>query len=589
MGYTKWAFAAAPRDFSLRPPTRLLVNLASWRAALIGALVAAFATLPGLGMGTLWDNSETAYGEVAREILMSHDWVVMHLNGAPWYVQPPLYFWIAAVFGKAWGISEFSLRLPAALATIAMAAGVGYVVARVASARAAILAATILSTALMQAVLGRLAIMDALLDLAVMLAILAWFGALRTGDARFWYGGWIALALGTLTKGPVAFALAFLVVAPWVLLTQRAGERIAWPSVQRWLLGLALFAAVLAPWAIALVRAAGPLAFGELVLHYTVGRYLGTIENQSGPLWYYVPVVILGFFPWFAFLVPATLEALRDARGGAARDARTATGAESTASLSRLALVWAILPFVFFSFAKTKLPNYIALELPAFAILVALWFDRAVDRIDRRGVLAWTAVVPLTICGIAFAIWAFSHDNKLIADLQQIRNDFVALGFVMLFGSLACFGLLLVRRTAWVAPFALSAASVLVVLIIAVLGEPLVERFKPIPELAKAIDRERGPGDTIAIQGVSGGNALVFYTQPHVATLDVPGDATTTPGSDPRSVICGAARAFVVTTRKRPSPDPTYGRMRRAIATSNKDVLFLYDGPPCEARQAGGR
>jgi hypothetical protein len=52
-------------------------------------LVAALATLPGLGIGTLWDNSETAYGEVAREILIYHDPIVLHLNGQPWFVQPP--------------------------------------------------------------------------------------------------------------------------------------------------------------------------------------------------------------------------------------------------------------------------------------------------------------------------------------------------------------------------------------------------------------------------------------------------------------------------------------------------------------------
>ncbi len=539
--------------------------------------MAALATLPGLGTGTLWDNSETAYGEVAREILITRDWVVMHLNGAPWYVQPPLYFWVAAAFGKLGGISEFTLRLPSALATIVMAAAVGYAVARVAPVRAAVLAATILSTALMQAVLGRLAIMDALLDLAVMLAILAWAGALRTGAGPLWYGGWVALALGTLAKGPVALVMTLLVVAPWALWTRASGGRLVVPGVTRWLAGAGLFVALLAPWAIALDRAAGPVAFGELVLHYTVGRYLGTIENQSGPLWYYVPVLILGFFPWFAFLVPAAREALRDTRPS------DVTG---NGDLSRLGLVWAIVPFVFFSFAKTKLPNYIALELPAFAILVALWFARAVDRVDRRAALAWTAVVPVTICGIAFAIWAFSHDNKLIADLQQIRNDFLALGFVMLFGSLACFALLLVRRVAWLAPFALAAASVVVVLIIGVLGEPLVERFKPIPVLARIIARESRPGDTIAIQGVSGGNALVFYTHPRVATLDGPGERATTVQDDPRRAICAASRVFVITTKKRPAPDPTYGRTRTTLATSNKDVLFRYDGPPCEVQDA---
>ncbi len=73
------------------------------RAAIVGAVVAALATLPGLGVGTLWDNSETAYGEVAREILLTHNWIVMHLNDVPYFVQPPLYFWAGAAFSLLFG------------------------------------------------------------------------------------------------------------------------------------------------------------------------------------------------------------------------------------------------------------------------------------------------------------------------------------------------------------------------------------------------------------------------------------------------------------------------------------------------------
>src|SRR5581483_10308915 len=124
------------------------------RAALIGAVIAALITLPGLALGTLWDNSETAYGEVAREILLTHDWVVMHFNGLPYFVQPPLYFWFGAVVAKLIGVGTLALRLPAALATIAMGAMTGYAVTRQAGSRAGIFASVILSTSLMQAVVG---------------------------------------------------------------------------------------------------------------------------------------------------------------------------------------------------------------------------------------------------------------------------------------------------------------------------------------------------------------------------------------------------------------------------------------------------
>jgi 4-amino-4-deoxy-L-arabinose transferase-like glycosyltransferase len=534
-------------------------------------MVAALATLPGLGIGTLWDNSETAYGEVAREVLLYRDPLVLHLNGHPWFVQPPLYFWIAAGFARLFGIGEFALRLPSALATIASSAAVGYVVARLASARAAILATVVLSTSLMEVIVGRLAIMDALLDLAVALAILAWFGALRGGHRRWWYAGWAALALGTLAKGPVAVLIPALVIGVWVFWERRAGAVLRFPSLATWALGLAVYCALVLPWALALYAAAGPVALSELVGHYTIGRYLGTIENQSGPLYYYVPVVILGTFPWFAFLVPATLDAFAEARRN------------REASLARLCLVWAVLPFVFFSFAQTKLPNYIALEMPALAILVAVWFERVAARDDRRSALIWTSIVPWTIGGLAFAIWAFSHDNKLLRDLHDVRFALGGFGLAIFLGSALCFVLLLARRSAWLAPFGLGATSLAAMLILVLLGEPLAERFKPIPPLALAIEGMRRAGDVVAIQGVSGSNALVFYTQPQIAIVDGPNGSDAGSETDPRLAICNAPRAFVVTSRNRPDPDPTYGRDRRIVASAGNDVVYLYDGPRCAA------
>jgi hypothetical protein len=96
------------------------------------------------------------------------------------------------------------------------------------------------------------------------------------------------------------------------------------------------------------------------------------------------------------------------------------------------------------------------------------------------------------------------------------------------------------------------------------------------------IERARQPGDVVAIQSVSGGNGLMFYTRPGIAILNGPADVSNDSPNDPRRAICSAPRAFVVTSKKRPPNDPTYGRMRHAIATSNGDVLYLYDGPPCK-------
>ncbi|HVA32497.1 MAG TPA: glycosyltransferase family 39 protein, partial [Candidatus Baltobacteraceae bacterium] len=222
------------------------------RAAFVGALVAALITLPGLGVGTLWDNSETAYGEVAREILLGHDWIVMHFNGLPYFIQPPLYFWLGALCAMIWGPTSFALRFPASLATIALAALTGYAVARQAGTRVGIYASAILSSCLMVAVIGRLAIMDALLNLTVAAAIFWWFRALETGRDRYTVYGSIAAALGFLAKGPVAPVMALLVIVPFFLWNGRH-ERMYVPSLRAWAVALLAFVAIALPWPLALV------------------------------------------------------------------------------------------------------------------------------------------------------------------------------------------------------------------------------------------------------------------------------------------------------------------------------------------------
>jgi 4-amino-4-deoxy-L-arabinose transferase-like glycosyltransferase len=527
------------------------------RAGLLGALFAALVTLPGLGVGTLWDNSETSYGEVAREILLTHDWTVMHLNGQPWFVQPPLYFWIAALFAKLLGVGALAMRLPSALATIAMGGAVGYATARIAGGRAGMIAAVVLSTSLMQAVVGRLAIMDAILDFAVAAAVLWWYrafeptGTPRRRDTAFICGA-IALAVGTLAKGPVAPVIVVLVIGAWLAWEARAG-RLAAPRRRAVAIALLAYVVVTLPWFLALAHAVGPSAIGVLIGHYTVGRYTGVIENQRGPVWYYVPVLILGFFPWIAFLPVAAIAAWQAARapGG---------------SFARLALVWAVLPLAFFSFASTKLPNYVALLVPALAILVALWFERVAEGGRRRAAVISAATIPLFIALIAIAGAVFARTNKL--DIGPVRGELTVLLAMMLIGSVATV-IATSRRTSlsW-APFVLGLTNGVLVLFGALIAEPAAERLKPIPPIARTIDARREPGDAVGVHGVSGGNALIFYTEPPV--IDVMRNA------DFLRAACADRRLWLVAT---PVEATRLGALARERSRDAAVVLVAPPGP----------
>jgi 4-amino-4-deoxy-L-arabinose transferase-like glycosyltransferase len=545
-------------------------------AAWIGAIVAALITVPGLWVGTLWDNSETAYGEVAREILLTHDWVIMHLNGVPYFVQPPLYFWLGAAFALVMGPSAFALRLPSALATIALAAFTGYAVARQAGTRVGIYAAVILSTCLMQAVIGRLAIMDALLDLAVAMTVLWWFRGLETGEDRYIVYGWLAAGGGFLAKGLVAPVVALLVIAAFYVWNRRC-ETMKTLSVRGWITGLVVFLAIVAPWPIALVWRDHFFPLEKLIGEYTLGRYTGVVENQSGPVWYYVPVVILGFFPWIAFLPMAIVYGIRALQTGSQEP--------RLARLARLAFVWMIVPLLFFSFAQTKLPNYIALEFPALAIMTALYFEGVVRKGASRSAIVSAATVPVTIGALAFAIWVFTRINRLTAEVAVAVPPLLGMAVAIFLGSLITALLVARARSAQMAPYALALAVLVAVDVVAVRVLPHAEAFKPVPRLAELIERERSPGDIIAIQNVSGGNALLFYTHPVVRVLAAAGDADPqNDGIDPRVLICSAPRAWVIAPAARPAYDPTYGRRRRIIAVDRNAALLLYDGPRCSSR-----
>jgi 4-amino-4-deoxy-L-arabinose transferase-like glycosyltransferase len=550
------------------------MRLVPARAALLGALFAAIVTLPGLGNGTLWDNSETAYGEVAREILLTHDWVVMHLNGHAWFVQPPLYFWIAALFAMVLGAGETAMRLPSALATIAMGAAVGYATARIAGGRAGTVAAIVLSTSLMQAIVGRLAIMDALLDLFVAAAILWWFRALEPLDpdalepgkrSTAFLLGAVALGLGTLAKGPVAPVVVVLVVGLWLAWEWRAGSGLVIPRGATVAAAAGLFLVVTLPWFVAQALRVGPDATRELIGHYTIGRYTGVIENQRGPWWYYVPVVILGFFPWVAF-VPVAL-------GHAFAVARTRDGA-----FARLAIVWAVVPFVFFSFAQTKLPNYVALILPALAIVVALWFQRIRSGDDRWPGVVSAATIPLFIGALGFAAEAFIRSNRLEMASGVVLPEFEVLAVAMLAGSIVT--LLAMTRPRWIAiaPYVLGATAGGLVLFIALIAEPAAEAFKPIPAFARTIQALRTPRSVVALRSVSGGNAIVFYTRPGVLSLD-------DPEADFVALICRAPDVFVVTRASDAgalvASAERHGRRAAVLQRAARDAMVRVDGPGC--------
>ena len=137
-----------------------------------------------LGVRPLSSPDEVRYGEIAREMIASGDWVSPHFNGARYFEKPILGHWLNSVSVAALGESRFAVRLPVALAT-GLSALIVFLLARRFLARStAVLASAIFLTTLIVAGCGSVAVLDAFLALFVTAAVGAYYVAVTAETRR---------------------------------------------------------------------------------------------------------------------------------------------------------------------------------------------------------------------------------------------------------------------------------------------------------------------------------------------------------------------------------------------------------------------
>ena len=341
-----------------------------------------------LGTPGLFDADEPAYAQAAREMLTTGDWITPHFNGQPRFDKPILFYWLITLTYRVLGVTEFAVRFWSALAAVILVLVIARAARRWFGPPADLLAGLAFMTSLLTALLARAAVTDMLLTLFVTLAILAGVEALSESPekGRWWATtGWAAMGLAVLVKGPVGLVIPGMALGGALLVLRELRRGLI--RLLPWQ-GLALFAAITIPWYV-LVLAANGWAFVQgFVIKHHVTRYTGVVSSHAGPLWFYLPVALVGFFPWSGFLPRAIWQAGAVARG---REAR-----ERADRLLLACACWAIGVFIFFSFAGTKLPSYLFPAFPAMALLVSSTtisnFKLTTDNLPTTGNSQWSVV-----------------------------------------------------------------------------------------------------------------------------------------------------------------------------------------------------
>ena len=301
----------------------------------------------------LFNPDESRYSEIAREMLASGDFITPRLNDLVFFDKPILYYWLQAFSMKWFGINEWALRFfPAVFGVIGCLCLylTGYAMF---SRKTGVYSALILASSPLYFFASHYANMD--LEVAVLITACLCCCWVATNDKyatqRPWllYSAYLFSALAILTKGLIGIVFPAMIISTWIVFTNQ------WQFIKQMRLftGLILILAITLPW-FYLVQKANPnfLHYFFVIQHFE--RFISSDFNSKSPIWFYLPIVLLGTFPWVFVIIPAMINASKRCL--------------KDPSLLFL-LLWAGLIFIFFSTPKSKLIGYILPVIPPLVLI----------------------------------------------------------------------------------------------------------------------------------------------------------------------------------------------------------------------------
>jgi 4-amino-4-deoxy-L-arabinose transferase-like glycosyltransferase len=360
-------------------------------AALIAAVTVPQFLL-GLGDRNIWIPLEARYALVAREMLESGRWLLPYLGGEVYTDKPPLLFWsIALISALGSGVTEWTARLPTALAAVGVCLVTWRLGVRLFSPLTGLLAALVLATSGGFFWSGRQALPDMLLTLwttGAFWALWEWFTSKRLQAV---IAAGVCMGFATLTKGPVGVVLPSLFGLMYLLVRRQRPTL----SGREALLCLGTFLGVTLTWFVPAVALGGLEYAQATLLHHSLERYVRAWEHTA-PWYFYLGAFPAEFLPWTLFLPQALLAGARLHRHQGQHG-------------WWFALCWLVTILGFFSISTGKRDIYILPAFPAAALLVgwswSCWWHHTTKAVSIWAIRLPTLVLALTLWGLAVGSW----------------------------------------------------------------------------------------------------------------------------------------------------------------------------------------
>lgn len=500
----------------------------------------------------LLDDADTVHAEAAREMAESGDWITLHANGIRYLEKAPLMYWSVALSYKLFGVSEFSSRLPIALATLALMLATMLLGKFAFGDRAGFHSALCIGTCVGIYLFTRVLWPDVILTLFITMAFYCFLRANEEPHrSRFAYGIYFFGALAVLTKGLVGAAFPAIIIVAYLLITGELRKLLQ----LKLFTGSLLFMIVAAPWHLAAgLSNPGSLMVGtphpsqgrgffwfyfmnEHLLRYIGKRYPADYDTVPLPL--FLGLHLVWLFPW-SFFVPAAI----------ANIPRRLRSLDREQRITLFLLVWGALIILFFCFSTTQ-EYYTMPAYPAFALLLGAALVKAEMRWQQgRTAMLNASQITLACLGVAvfaagaIAFWMTRHiavegdiastltrnpDAYALSlghvldltprSLAELRVPVIGTALTFLLGTGAA--LFLRFRRKHVASNVALALMMAAFFFFAHMSLASFEPYLSSRALAEAIDREYRQGDTIVINGeYEGGSSINFYTRKTVHILN---------------------------------------------------------------------
>ena len=329
-------------------------------------------------------SDEGRYAEMAREMLVTGDWVTPRYNGYKYFEKPPLQVWATAAIFQVFGIGDWQARLWTALTGFLTILAIGFTGTRIYNARAGWLAAVVLASSPMWVISGHFNSLDmglsAFLVAALCSLLLAQTSHNKSSCRNWMWACWVFMALATLSKGVIGAAIPAMVFVAYSISTW---DWKIWTRL-RLFSGTIVFLLITAPWFI-LVAQRNPEFLEFFFIHEHLQRFTQDAHSRTGPIYYFVPLLLIGIIPWVLQIPGALVQAWQERR--------------REFSSGWLLVCWFVVIFAFFSMSRSKLPGYIIPIFPALALLIGHRLDHLLGYSNSLGMPWKLQTLGFTLLG----------------------------------------------------------------------------------------------------------------------------------------------------------------------------------------------